>query len=334
MTASMAKESPQWEQIILSDQEPAQVWRAIFAQLREIALATTNPQALHKATVAPDRLLAEAAWTIWSEFPTQAPSVVAELTQFWTQASASGTAVLILDALSLRELPLIVNAARNRGITPSRIEVRAAAVPTDTDRFAEALGLPSRSKLANSRYPSTFIFAAADTATDVLEMPFEDCVGSIPPKPRLFLWHTWPDDKLVHGQKFNPAGHTIVAKETAVQLASDGFWRLIDRVRQGRRLIITGDHGYAVSQFFSTETKDKATKESLLKVFHGGRCAREDAANPWDSPHLPPLAIRHDGWLVVLGQRKWVVSAGFPHLCHEGLTLLEAAVPVIELPAV
>jgi hypothetical protein len=40
----------------------------------------------------------------------------------------------------------------------------------------------------------------------------------------------------------------------------------------------------------------------------------------------------NNGWVVVVGQRKWDVQGGFPHLCHGGLTLLEAAVPFIELP--
>jgi hypothetical protein len=47
---------------------------------------------------------------------------------------------------------------------------------------------------------------------------------------------------------------------------------------------------------------------------------------------LPPLICRHDGWLVVMGQSKWTVQGGFPHLCHRGLSLLEAAVPFLELP--
>ena len=52
------------------------------------------------------------------------------------------------------------------------------------------------------------------------------------------------------------------------------------------------------------------------------------------SLHLPPLACRHNGWLVVLGQRKWNIQGGFPNLCHGGLSLLEAAVPYVELPPI
>ena len=51
-------------------------------------------------------------------------------------------AVLILDALSLRELPLILAAGQKRGVKSIRHSVRASVVPTDTKRFAAALGLP------------------------------------------------------------------------------------------------------------------------------------------------------------------------------------------------
>ena len=40
-----------------------------------------------------------------------------------------------------------------------------------------------------------------------------------------------------------------------------------------------------------------------------------------------------NGRLAVLGQRKWAVQGGFPHLCHGGLSLLEAVVPFIEFAA-
>jgi hypothetical protein len=40
-----------------------------------------------------------------------------------------------------------------------------------------------------------------------------------------------------------------------------------------------------------------------------------------------------DNQHVVLGQRKWKVQSGFPHICHGGMSLLEIAVPYMELPA-
>lgn len=329
-----------WESVILSEQSPDAAWRAIFGSLRDLALAATNPAAMHRETIAPDRLLAESAWDLWQQFPSAAPTVVAGLRDFWAATSGvSGSAILILDALSLREMPLIVGAAKKRGIEPVRCEVRGSQVPTETDQFAQALGLTSRSRLFNNQPPASFIFSGPDTHTDVIDAPFADCVASVPAKPRLFMWHKWPDEPLIHLHADKVEGDTVVATEIKKQLASDGFWQFVDRLRQGRRLVITGDHGYATASEFSSEVKDEETVRAFAGAFGAQRAIREDPATPWPRRLLPPPVLRFPAptggpnpWLVVLGQRKWKVRGGFPTLCHRGLSLLEAAVPFIELP--
>lgn len=322
----------EWRDTILGVADPAQAWNAIFDRLAHIALSSTGADALHKETIIPDRLLAEAAWNLWEEFPRCAATVIDGLKHFWVAATSSGTAVLILDGLSLRELPLIIAGASERGLAPVRVEVRGAEVPTETDRFAEALGLGSRSKLYNNQPPATFVFAGPDVHTDVLDAPFVDCVNLIPPRPRLFIWHKWPDEPLIHLHQNESGGPRIVAERTREQLSSDGFWTFVDRLRQGRRLVITADHGYAVSKLFSSEITDQDSINLLRETFGAKRCAQERPDRPWQRRHLPPLVCRHGGWLVVMGQRKWKVQGGFPHLCHRGLSLLEAAVPFIEFP--
>jgi hypothetical protein len=325
-----------WESLILSERPATAVWADIFARLGEVALATT-PATLHRETIIPDRLLAESAWDLWQSFPTAAPKVVNALHDFWTAPSAgAGTAVLILDGLSLRELPLIVAAARKRGVVPASTAVRGSEVPSETDGFAAALGLPGRSKLFNNQSPQSFIFAGPDVHTDVLEAPFADCVACVPAKARIFIWHKWPDDPLIHLHADHPNGGAVVAAEVKRALASDDFWKLVNCLRQGRRLLITGDHGYATASDFSSEVRDKESIQLLAGTFGAQRSVREDPAQPWPRRQLPPPVLRFDDadgtWLVVLGQRKWKVRGGFPTLCHRGLSLLEAAIPVIELP--
>ena len=322
-----------WVSLILKSADPAETWSAIFSRLRDLALTNPGAAALHRETIVPDRLLAESAWSLWEGFPRCAPTVVDELKRFWTSTPSAGTAVLVLDGLSLRELPLIVQAGQKRGLSPTRIEVRGAEVPTETDRFAAALALPGRSKLYNNQAPPGFIFSGPDVYTDLLDSPFADCVGSIPAKPRLFIWHKWPDEPLIHLHEDKKEGPATVAAQTKAELGSDGFWALVDRLRQGRRLIVTGDHGYATSSEFSSEVKDEETVKLLRSVFGAKRCAPENPVSPWPRTHLPPLVCRNDGWLIVMGQCKWIVQGGFPHLCHRGLSLLEAAVPFIEFPA-
>jgi hypothetical protein len=331
---------PSWESLILSDQAPDAAWRAIFGRLRDAALVASNPAAMHRETIVPDRLLAESAWELWQLYPTAAPTVVAGLREFWAASSGvAGSAILILDALSLREMPLIVAGAKKRDVEPMRCEVRGSQVPTETDQFAAALGLASRSRLFNNQPPASFIFNGPDTHTDVIDAPFVDCVASVPAKPRLFLWHKWPDEPLIHDHAEAREGDTVVANEIKKQLASDGFWLFVDRIRQGRRLVITGDHGYGTASEFSSEIKDEDTVRTFAGTFHAQRAIREDPATPWPRRLLPPPVLRFPStqggpnpWLVVLGQRKWKVRGGFPTLCHRGLSLLEAAVPFIELP--
>ncbi len=329
----MTGTASEWVDAIVGESDPASAWKKILAALRELALSSAKSGALDRATVAPDRLIANTAWNLWDDFQLNAPTAIDELKEFWVQTRASGTAVLLLDALSLRELAIIVTAAEERGLSPTRVEALGSQVPSDTDRFAAALGLSGRSKLFNNQFPASFIFSGPDVHTDVLDAPFADCTDMIPSKPRLFLWHKWPDEPLIHLHAAQDDGPDIVASQIRQQLSSSGFWQFIDRIRQGRRLVITSDHGYAVSRFFSDEISDSDTVYLMRSIFGAKRCAAESPSAPWPRRHLPPLVSRHNGRLVVLGQRKWAVQGGFPHLCHGGLSLLEAVVPLIEFSA-
>jgi hypothetical protein len=329
----MTGTASEWVGLILGEDDPATTWKQIFASLRELALQSTKSGFLDRATVAPDRLLANTAWNLWDDFQHHAPTVIDELKRFWVQTTASGTAILLLDALSLRELPIILGAAKDRGLTPTRVEVLGSQVPSDTDRFAAALGVSGRSKLSNNQPPASFIFNGPDVHTDVLDAPFADCAQLVSSNPRLFLWHKWPDEPLIHLHSSQDDGPDIVASQTKQQISSSAFWQFIDRIRQGRRLVITSDHGYAVSRSFSDELKDADTVHLLRSMFGAKRYAVESPNTPWPRRHLPPLVCRYNGHLVVLGQRKWAVQGGFPHLCHGGLSLLEAVAPFIEFPA-
>lgn len=324
-----------WAELILGTSDSEKVWTGIFERLRDIAVESTKPSSLDKATIAPDRLLAESAWNLWEQFPLHAPTAISALKDFWVKTKPSGTAVLILDGLSLRELNCIVKEAERREIAPSRVEARASEVPTETDSFAAGLGLFSRSQLANNKAPASFIFAGEDTHTDVLDAPFEDCISMIPPKERVFVWHIWPDFPLIddNGKKLKDAPE-IATRTTKEKLTSNGFWDLVNRLRQGRRLVVTSDHGYGVRDSFSNEEKDKDSIALLREAFGARRCAAEKLDKPWPRRHLPPLACRRNGQLVVMGQRWWPVQGGFPSLFHGGLSLLEATVPYIQFEPV
>ena len=311
-----------WSGIILDSQSPQDAWAEIFSSLQALSKSSSSPVALHDATVIPDRLLTEAAWELWEAFPMHAEKTSGNL-KGW--AVGSGKAVLILDALSLRELPILMGAAKERGIEPIQVKVTGSECPSTTDHFAKSLGLQSRSALANDGKPGTFALFGGDCYTDVVSLPFEDC--AVPPTPNLVIWHSWLDD-LIHLQHKLPDQIASIATST---LQSDGFWNFINRLRQGRGLVITSDHGYAVSKRFSSEVEDQDAIDILRKTFGASR--NKAVSEPWQKRFMPPIVMTNNNQHVVMGQRKWKVQGGFPHVCHGGMSLLEVAVPFMEFSA-
>ena len=312
-----------WAGIILDSRSPETAWTSILASLLDLASQSSSPVALHDATVIPDRLLSEAAWGLWELYPEHAVKTSAMLKD-WT-SQGTGKAVLILDALSLREMPILLSAAAVRGAAPLLVTVTGSECPSTTDQFAKAIGLPSRSALANDTKPGAFSLFAGSCFTDVVNMPFEDC--TVPPSPNLVIWHTWLDD-LIHLQKKLPDQIASLASST---LQGDGFWNFVNKLRQGRRLVITSDHGYAVSKRFSSEVDDPEAVKILRETFGASRY--KTVSEPWKKRFMPPIVMSHNKQHIVMGQRKWKVQSGFPDVCHGGMSLLEVAVPYVELPA-
>ena len=122
-----------------------------------------------------------------------------------------------------------------------------------------------------------------------------------------------------------------LAKETHSRLMSDDFWAFVERLTTGRRLVITGDHGYAATGLFP-DLDDKDQANHMKGVFKGQRSA--DGATtgaPWMPPVERSLVTTHGPHRYVLGRRKWKSPSGYPTLQHGGLSLLEVFVPFIEL---
>lgn len=316
-----------WENVILLDADSTSVWRNIMDRVREIAAAAKNAGELQRALVPADRLLAESAWELWGAYSAHAVGTVDSLKSFWARPTPTGKAILILDALSLRELPLLARAAEAHSVEPTTLGVTGSPIPADTDRFAREMGVPSRSAIANNRAPGGFIFASGDTYTDSVDLPFHDAADRVPTARNVVLWLWWPDKRL-HECADASNGPAILEAEVTARLGSADFWKLVDALRQGRRLVITSDHGYAVSRLFGDEVSDKRVPE----VFGQMRYVPDDGT--WETRHLPPIVHSENGFLVVTGQRKWTVRGGFPKLCHGGMSLLEVLVPYVELPPI
>lgn len=317
----------QWFSNIMLSQPAEAAWQNIIEWATDLAVSSKDSLALHHSTVAIDRVLAEAAWDLWRIFPGTRWRTSVALTEWWVSKGDTGRAVLIMDALSLREVRLLLQGAKDHGV-PCRIRVTAAETPTDTDTFAASLGLSGRMSLANSSYPSTFSLVSKDLYTDVLESSFLDCVSDVKPTRDLFLWHTWLDN-MIHAYKRSPGE---IASATERELLGDGFWKFVNKMRQGRQLVITSDHGYAVSELFSTDEEDPTVKNILQRMFGASRYSQDK--EPIPGSFLTPLAVTTERGHSIIGQRRWKVRGGYPDVCHGGLTILEALVPFIEFPEV
>jgi hypothetical protein len=320
----MTTSAAEWAKLILTNSSSEDTWTNILQELLKVADNTASPQIINSLTNVPDRLLAEAGWGLWADYQQYAPRTSQVLRQWWNETVTEGRAILVLDALSLRELPFIVGGAESHGVSTS-VRITGSELPSDTDTFARALGASSRSQLENDGKAAGFAFSGQDTWTDVVREPFEDCAG-FPPRQNVFLWHTWLDDQIhQHGNSIEQ-----ISKLSEQRFQSEGFWKLIDALRTGRRLVVTSDHGYAVASSFSTDIKDPDHVKILRDKFGASRSrqATEDLALPF----LPPLTVRCGTHLVITGQRKWRVQGGVNY-CHGGASLLEVGVPFIEFPA-
>jgi hypothetical protein len=316
----------EWTEAIVTSASPGEAWEKIFEFLKVLALNSTSPLELHKSTVVADRLLAESAWNLWQEYDLSVPKTSRVLKDWWEDNSYANSAVLILDGLSLRQLPALLDGDKSKCINITSIRVTGSELPSDTDHFARALGIPSRSALRNNGLTPKFALHTRNVYTDIMDHSFQDCLADVPYNPNLFIWHEWPDLLLHQPNELSPED---VHKLTSHELQNDSFWHFIDRLRQGRRLVITADHGYAESNQFP-EAQDTEEIRALRDIFGKSRSHRISQPTNWS--FMPPAVLSLNNYYLVLGQKKWSVQSGFPTLCHGGLSLLEVAVPFVELP--
>jgi hypothetical protein len=317
----------------LQHASPTDAWAAILEHAWSVCSPPLNDGKAEPEIARRDRAisdtdlyLATAAWDLWSHFETSVPRTSETLVQWWNDQSG-GRAVLILDALSLRESPWLLVGAESRGYTIHVAKPTCAELPADTTPFAKALGFGQRSSLSNNGASGTHRLPGAHTeSTDIA---WRDCANLIGSQPNWVFWHHWPDHRL-HEHDDPGKGLSSLTHEVEQHLTGDDFWALVDRLATGRRLVITADHGYAASGLFPDSDKDQT--EYLKKVYKSGRWDSEGQdAGSWVPPIDLAIESKHGNHLFVNGRRKWKSAGGYPTLTHGGLSVLEVAVPFIEL---
>jgi hypothetical protein len=313
---------------------PSEAWKAIFDKLWQIFSAPLTPEHAEQEVAERERrvsevelLLSGSAWELWSEFESSVPHTAQSVMDFWHSAP-NGKAVLILDALSLRESPWLLQEANRRGYHIQQAGVRGSEIPSDTTSFAKALGFGQRSSIENNGAGLAHHLPGA--RTESLNVAWHDCLDWIASAPSIVLWHHWPDER-IHQLAEPGDGFQRLCREAAQQLTSDSFWAMIERMTTGRRLVITSDHGYAASGMF-TDVTIKEQANWLKSTFGGSRFAQgAGTAHHWSPPISLRLQTANGINQFALGRRKWRSAGGYPTLAHGGLSLLEVAVPFIEI---
>ncbi len=313
----------------LQETDPAVAWAALAQYALDVCdnvgqgkASDTAARLRDEALQVVDAWLAGAGWDLWAAFGDAMPRTADRLVDWWNAVpQGAGAAVLILDGLSLRELPLLTQGASAHGFAVVSVEATAAELPGDTNTFAQALGVPARSALANNHPPAGLRLAGA--TTEVADLPWVDCAALLKAEPRWLFWHEWPDVRFHAGSSFQ-----ALARNVADIFADAAFWGFLRRLATGRRLLVTSDHGYAHIGGFHDTYEDQ--KVWLRSVFAGGRTAADGETGAWSPPLALSLQGRQGRVRLPLGRRKWPVPGGNANLGHGGLTLLEALSPFIE----
>lgn len=321
----------------------ADAWRFIIGRTLDIASRPLTEGNAPGEVVKRDReigeldlFLASSGWDLWRCFGQPEVSGVERtsdrLVRWWAEPSYGNSAarsVLVLDALSLRELPWLLQGAKEHGFTLQGVTATASELPGETNEFARALGLASRSQLQANGGGLAHKLQPAQTET--IDLPWKDCeglVGSASGAKNWVFWHHWPDAKL-HDYGAGQ-GLELLTKDAAQQLSSDDFWAFVERLATGRRLVITSDHGYAATGYFPDADGEVAAH--LKQTFSSGR---SKAGNGDAGPFVPPVALQidspHGAHLLAMGRRKWRSQGGYPTLTHGGLSLLEVLSPFVEI---
>ena len=319
----------------LTQAPAAEAWPAAVAHALAVCRAPLTPARAVGDVVrrerelgALDNLLAGCAWDLWPDLPDCVDTTAERLTRWWAQQHG-GKAVLLLDGLSLRELPWLLQGAAERGYTTHTVAATASEVPGNTTPFAKALGFASRSALAHNGGGHAHRLHGAHTECTAL--PWADCANLVNAHPHWVFWHEWPDRQM-HDTAGAGQGLDTLTRHTADQLTSDAFWSLVQRLSQGRRLVITSDHGYAATGYFA-DADDRA--KAVLKPNFGAK--RSSPGTGDAGALLPPVLLQttsaHGSHRQALGRWKWPAQGGYPTLAHGGLTLLEVLSPYIELSA-
>ena len=240
------------------------------------------------------------------------------------QLADEKTAVVVIDGLSLRELPTIVKLAGVSGFTVTEKGCSLAAVPSETMDFIErefACGrigpsqLPGRGELTSRGI--TAIYTASPTQN----------LGTYDEKTSLLIWSAFPDNT------YNDAGARFESHFEHIHLQFETLWtNTVQRIRNKKRIVITSDHGYV---FFGTgmDFVRNLTEIRALNEYFGNNRSVRLSENP-DYPKTNDIVVDEGKQVAMIKGRIRTRSTGEAATKlyrHGGLSLMEMFAPWIVL---
>ena len=324
-----------WLNNILTKQ-PKDAWEEIFSRLCELVPDSekdikTSYRKIEADIAHIDHVLASSAWDLWENF-SLAPRASQYVHEFWDK-TIGPKAVLILDSLSIREINPIISTIKDAGLTVKKFNLAGSEIPSETDIYANAMGISGRASLSKEKIPSGLIINTDNTYVDSFKkIPLDETVGKIPNEVNIFLWHGWPDDSLHDFAKVDDAFKRFVDHVDEI-IKSEGFIGLIKKLAHNRELLITSDHGYCNTSNFSTASGDHHQE---LKLLGHTRAKKVSDINGTAGRTIPPAtmemqaSVSSDVYRLAMGRLR-PSDRGFPALTHGGLSIMECAVPLIHV---
>ncbi|MFB6176630.1 MAG: alkaline phosphatase [Halobaculum sp.] len=217
-------------------------------------------------------------------------------------------ALLMMDAMSVREAPLFADALRDAGFDVS-VGFDYATVPSETQPFRDRVDYASLRR----KYEST-------------------SVSSVEPSlagDERVVWSRYPDALAENIQE----GQTEIGSiEETYRKTEDVLLAVVSQL-DADRVVIRSDHGYGRFEAGFGFPVSDATTDRLQALFSGGRSVDVGEADDSVARELVEdgVVVESDGWYLPVGRYTWPARGKFSTYQHGGLGLTEVLTPELDV---
>lgn len=214
-------------------------------------------------------------------------------------------ALVIMDAMSVREASLFVKVLREEGWDVD-VDFDYATVPSETLPFRERVGYDEQ----KGQHKSTHISSQTPNLNGDEEI----------------VWAPYPDTLAENIQE----GHTELSSVEEMYEKTEAVLRSILDQLDARHISIRSDHGYVRLESGHTFPISEGQKTRLKEVFSGSRYASVDEIEADDLVDEGLLA-EADGYYLPVGRFTWPARGKYTTYQHGGLSLTEVLTPKLEV---